>query len=392
MLKITDADAVVVNAAFKPQPRPPVYAYGQILLQQLAFYHEDKNTPFTEAELTQYATWQYGIDNDYLFSTSPAALTVTGFTIDGNILSFLLRTDAAKVKTILGNNPTAAAVAELKGYLPGETLPSLQYQFAVQLRNAVIADGASTPPSEPQLYYTAAQVYSLIHAAPERQFSVDGATLWHDTQTDADRWYRERRLSGEWSVAFKIIIPPQLPTHSFTNADLVAGTLTVPHTYGDVIFPYVIINNDGKEEKLDSKNVTFSNNQIVFDLNIFGAITGTWRYAFGGAMGADSTVPGPAGVQGVSTRYAKGNISGAAAIDRANGDYQVCTTTAAVTGITISNLATETGMVLRINNGGGYTVTWGTTEIIAATDTGSYACAFYNDNGTVCYMGKSEIR
>ena len=91
-----------------------------------------------------------------------------------------------------------------------------------------------------------------------------------------------------------------------------------------------------------------------------------------------------------STRYAKGNISGAVSIDYDNGDYQVCTTTATVTGITISNLATETGMILLIDNSGGYSVTFGGTEIIASTDTGVYACVFYNDNGTIYFYGKGE--
>ena len=91
-----------------------------------------------------------------------------------------------------------------------------------------------------------------------------------------------------------------------------------------------------------------------------------------------------------SSRYAKGNISGAVTIDYSNGDYQACTTTATVTGITISNLATETGIILLIDNSGGHSVTFGSTEIIAATETGVYACAFYNDNGTIYFMGKGE--
>ena len=93
-----------------------------------------------------------------------------------------------------------------------------------------------------------------------------------------------------------------------------------------------------------------------------------------------------------STRYSKGNITGVVAINAANGDYQVCTTTGTVTGITISNLATETGMILRINNSGGYAVTFGSTVIIAMIETGNYSCGFYNDNGTIYFMGKGQMR
>jgi len=92
-----------------------------------------------------------------------------------------------------------------------------------------------------------------------------------------------------------------------------------------------------------------------------------------------------------SSRYVKGNITGAITIDFANGDYQVCTTTGNVTGITISNLVTETGMILRINNSAAKSVTFGSTIIVATTDTGNYACSFYNDNGTICFMGKGTI-
>ncbi len=92
-----------------------------------------------------------------------------------------------------------------------------------------------------------------------------------------------------------------------------------------------------------------------------------------------------------STRDVKGNITGAVAIDYCDGDFQVCTTTGMVTGITISNLPTEMGMVLRINNSGAYAVTFNGTAIIATTDTGNYPCSFYNDNGTVYFMGKGRM-
>lgn len=91
-----------------------------------------------------------------------------------------------------------------------------------------------------------------------------------------------------------------------------------------------------------------------------------------------------------STRYVKGDISGAVAIDYDDGDFQECTTTDTVTGITISNLPTNGGMVLQINNTAEKSVTFGTTEIIAVTDTATYLCAFMNINGTNYFTGKSQ--
>ena len=44
-------------------------------------------------------------------------------------------------------------------------------------------------------------------AAPEYQFSED-ADSWHDDQTDADLYYRERRSGGEWGEAIKLKAGP----------------------------------------------------------------------------------------------------------------------------------------------------------------------------------------
>lgn len=93
----------------------------------------------------------------------------------------------------------------------------------------------------------------------------------------------------------------------------------------------------------------------------------------------------------LSTVYAKGNITGAVTIDYRNGDYQTATTiTSAVTGITISNLSQYSGMIIAIDNSAGLAVTFGTTEIISASETGTYACAFFNKGGTIKFQGKGE--
>jgi hypothetical protein len=92
-----------------------------------------------------------------------------------------------------------------------------------------------------------------------------------------------------------------------------------------------------------------------------------------------------------SSRNVKGNINGDVSIDASLGDYQTCTTTATVTNIIVSNLALETGMILSIDNTGGYSVSFNVSEILTTINNGSYACAFFNDNGTIRLMGKSRI-
>jgi hypothetical protein len=188
---------------------------------------------------------------------------------------------------------------------------------------------------------------------------------------------------------------PLFLSNPFDSADLTAGVLTITHTQGllkglPCMVSYEISSGVWESHTLDSRLIQFSNNQITLDLSIFDIQAGqNWHYAIGGCGGqGEQGIPGNAHV---STRYAKGNISGAVTIDKANGDYQVCAAAGTVTSITISNLATETGMILRINNSGGYAVTWGSTVIIAATETGDYACAFYNDNSVIGYCGKGQI-
>jgi hypothetical protein len=73
---------------------------------------------------------------------------------------------------------------------------------------------------------------------------------------------------------------------TFTNSDLVVGAtglLTISHTQGNVALPFVITDNNGNNVTVDSTAVTFGNNQITVDLYNNGAITGTWKYAFGGS-------------------------------------------------------------------------------------------------------------
>ena len=63
-----------------------------------------------------------------------------------------------------------------------------------------------------------------------------------------------------------------------------------------------------------------------------------------------------------------------------------------VTGITFSNLPAETGMVLDIDNTAGNSVTIGSTEVIASTDTGRYWVSVFNDGTDIITLGRSEVQ
>ena len=86
------------------------------------------------------------------------------------------------------------------------------------------------------------------------------------------------------------------------------GILSLTHTNGSICLPFVITDNIGRSVTLDSAAVVFDNNRITVDLAVFGALTGTWKYAFGGLPGA----AGPQGPAGTGS----GDVTGpAGAVD-----------------------------------------------------------------------------
>ncbi len=244
------------------------------------------------------------------------------------------------------------------GVPAGETEKSVLAYFRFKAENRPSSSAGAPAGADPE-FMNAQQTVALLKAAPEFEFSIDGSTLWHDTQVTADRYYRESRLGGAWSDPIALIVgaqgiqgpagptgpagltgptgpagaagtdgaagpqgpqgrqgpagadgvdgvdgaagadgtAPDFISGSFTNASLSAGILTISHTQGNIQLPVGIFDNNGKNITLDSGTVTFANNSITVDLTVFGAIAGTWHYAFGGTAAGTYTggdVHGPA--------------------------------------------------------------------------------------------------
>ena len=75
---------------------------------------------------------------------------------------------------------------------------------------------------------------------------------------------------------------PDFISGTFSNANLSSSILTISHTQGNIVLPFIVTDNNGKSVTLDSAAVTFSNNSITIDFTGFGTISGTWKYCFGG--------------------------------------------------------------------------------------------------------------
>lgn len=94
---------------------------------------------------------------------------------------------------------------QIYGCRPGED-EDFTDTFMVNAMMPVDPYGATLPPPAGGVTW-ASQLWveSRIREGREIQFSIDGATLWHSTQADTDRFWQERYPDGEWSVAIEMI-------------------------------------------------------------------------------------------------------------------------------------------------------------------------------------------
>ena len=93
----------------------------------------------------------------------------------------------------------------------GETVKRIQQKLTLR-KPLIFHRPASVPSVNNQRIASQSWVLSLLRGTMEYQFSVDGES-WHTTQTESDRFYRERpaNLAGEWGQAIQMIPGPQGP-------------------------------------------------------------------------------------------------------------------------------------------------------------------------------------
>jgi hypothetical protein len=82
--------------------------------------------------------------------------------------------------------------------------------------------------------------------------------------------------NAETALEFTAVTPTSSYIYTFTNADLVAGLLTVSHLLGVKIVLVSVFNNNDKMVIPD--DVTLVNtNTCTVDLTSYGTITGSWN-------------------------------------------------------------------------------------------------------------------
>ena len=130
--------------------------------------------------------------------------------LDGQ-LSFRVDTNTERFAEVLQNSSTTQSFYFCVTAIPsGQTATTVLAYFKFKAENRPSASTGSPASADPE-YFNAQEVQALVKSAPIREFSMDGATLWHSVQVDADRYYREQRNGGEWSAAIALAVGPQGP-------------------------------------------------------------------------------------------------------------------------------------------------------------------------------------
>ena len=181
---------------------------------------------FPVTELTDCANY-FALDSKNINSNAPALLKYSGISLTTdsaghNIIAVELSDNATEaVIAAIGSKEYADFRAEIGG-VNGDGATVFAWQFDLSIRSRVyFGKGDETVFNDPQ-YYTAVQTIALLNAQSEEitgnlrrelldefgnpiefQFSVNGVSDWHETQTAEDRYYRQRiaNINAKWSSA-----------------------------------------------------------------------------------------------------------------------------------------------------------------------------------------------
>lgn len=157
-------------------------------------------------------TWKLVLASDWDTNTPPQIET-TSITSTKNELHIKFdQLNTAELVKAIGSQQSLNLGAELIGIDPGQTAPSAVWQFNMVIRNRRSDDGTGSPEPLPDRTLSSEQIYALLKAGLEIQFSATGAANWHDAQSVDDRFIRIRNPQHPdqlWSTA--IMLPEGVP-------------------------------------------------------------------------------------------------------------------------------------------------------------------------------------
>ena len=193
------------------------------------------------ADLLKEAACYFALDCSNSNSNAPALLKYSGISLESdskghNIMVIELAdngTDAV-LKAISGRS-SAVFCAEIGGFdSAGATV--FAWQFELTIRSRVYIGGSGETVASDPAYYTAIQTAQLIDSKSddileslknelrnpmEFEFSIDGISGWHQTQTPEDKFYRQRiaGINADWSSSMTVPGPPIKGIDYWTDED-----------------------------------------------------------------------------------------------------------------------------------------------------------------------------
>lgn len=187
----------------------PSIARGMKCRFSIGLFDDGDATGYSET-VRHYASWDFGLGNDWDTGTSPQMRVTSGFEFDedGRLTFTMTDTNTQELIDFLGNSEEASLHAELLAYEAGDPEhPALILQWDMWVRGRILDGGTGEPQPVDDRSYNKAQVNSLVSAAYEFAFSPDGSS-WHPLpQLDTDSWFRIRNGSlttGQWSDSIRI--------------------------------------------------------------------------------------------------------------------------------------------------------------------------------------------
>ena len=209
-IRAAGTNGMLVDAANMPAAvTPPTTCLGMSADIRIHFFNGDVAAQMTAEDFDAITTWRLSVDSDYNQSTEPLLRYTNGIDVDddGTVCVLIPNVSSQKLIEALGTRSSGEYIAELVGYVAGETVPVFVVQFPFVVSNRIDLEGGDeTEPVEGN-YYTNAQINALLSAPYEVQFSVDGES-WHSEQTYLDEYFRIRNSAvqgAEWSEPMRLL-------------------------------------------------------------------------------------------------------------------------------------------------------------------------------------------
>lgn len=210
-LRADSVDAVLVDEYNQPISRLPAVTRGMKAVLVLRLLTEE-GSPYPEEELRHYAAWDFLLAHDWDTETPPQVRVTEGIEVLTSAERTEIRIPLTELNTVelisaLAKASDTTLGAELAGFDAGETTPGFLLQFNVSVRNRRGDAGCGTPTQVPDGSLNASQIYALLSAGAEFQFSPDELEL-SAVQRESDRFVRYRSRAapnGEWSPWVRLL-------------------------------------------------------------------------------------------------------------------------------------------------------------------------------------------